>query len=86
MVIRACGKPSRDYVEIVKRQNTKVRHLIYKRFKTELFFYTDEKASTPWASGNAFEDAQDETITMAEANRRTPCAKGKLRNTVLQID
>jgi hypothetical protein len=86
MVIRTCGKPSRQYVEIVKGQNTKVRHLIYKQFKTELFFYTDERGSTPWALGNAFEDGQDETITMAEANRRMPCAKGKLKNTVLGID
>jgi len=86
MVIRACGKPSREYVEIVKGQNTKVRHLIYRQFKTELFYYTDEKGSTPWTLGNAFEDGQDETITMTEANRRMPCAKGKLKNTVLGID
>lgn len=77
LVVTYCGQPDHDFLE--KAPGTTIRHLVYKRFKTELFFYRD--ANTPkWILGNAFVPAKDEEMSMDEANRRIPCAKGKLHS------
>ncbi|SRR6266566_3540972 len=76
-VIKQCGRPDRDFLE--KAPGTTIRHLVYRQSNTELFFYRDAKVRQ-WVLGNAFLANQDENITMEEANRRMPCAKGKLRS------
>jgi hypothetical protein len=76
-VIQHCGKPDREFME--KAPATTIRHLVYKRFNTELFFFRG--ADMPqWGLGNAFVPNRDEDMTMEEANRRMPCAKGHLHS------
>ena len=76
-VIQHCGKPDREFME--KAPGTTIRHLVYRRFKTELFFFRG--ADMPqWGLGNAFIPNRDEDMTMEEANRRMPCAKGQLHS------
>jgi len=76
-VIKHCGRPDRDFLQ--KAPDTTIRHLVYRRFNTELFFYRG--ADMPhWALGNVFLADQDETLTMKEANVRMPCAKGGLHS------
>lgn len=76
-VLKHCGHPERDFRE--KAPGTLIRHLVYKRFDTELFFYRD--ANTPlWVLGNAFIADRDELMTFDEANRRMPCARGQLHS------
>ena len=78
-VIQNCGKPDRDFME--KASGATIRHLVYRKFNTELFFFRD--ASRPkWGLGNAFLPNRDEDMTMEEANRRMPCAKGQLHNSL----
>ncbi len=77
LVIQLCGKPDREFME--KAPGTTVRHLVYRRFNTELFYFRG--ADMPqWALGNAFVPSRDEDMTMEEANRRMPCAKGQLHS------
>jgi hypothetical protein len=81
-VIQHCGRPDRDFLE--KAPDTTIRHLVYRKFNTELFFYRG--ADMPkWVLGNAFLANQDEALTMKEANQRMPCAKGELHS-MLGID
>jgi hypothetical protein len=76
-VIQNCGKPDREFME--KASGATIRHLVYRRFNTELFFFRG--ADRPqWGLGNAFVPNRDEDMTMEEANRRMPCAKGQLRS------
>jgi hypothetical protein len=77
LVIQNCGKPDREFLE--KASGATIRHLVYRRFKTELFFFSDA-AMPQWRLGNAFVPNRDEDITMEEANRRMPCAKGQLHS------
>jgi len=76
-VIKLCGRPDRDFLE--QAPGTTIRHLVYRQSNTELFFYKDAKVRL-WVLGNAFLANKDENITMEEANRRMPCARGKLRS------
>jgi hypothetical protein len=76
-VIQNCGKPDREFLE--KASGATIRHLVYRKFNTELFFFRD--AATPqWRLGNAFVPNRDKDMTMEEANRRMPCAKGQLHS------
>jgi hypothetical protein len=76
-VIQNCGKPDHEFTE--KASGATIRHLVYRRFNTELFFF--RAADRPqWGLGNAFVPNQDEDMTMEEANRRMPCAKGQLHS------
>lgn len=76
-VIQNCGKPDRQFTE--SASGATIRHLVYRRFNTELFFF--RAADRPqWGLGNAFVPNQDEDMTMEEANRRMPCAKGQLHS------
>jgi hypothetical protein len=75
--IKHCGQPDREFTE--KTSGAAIRHLVYRKFSTELFFYRD--AEKPhWRLGNAFIPNRDEDMTMEEANRRMPCAKGQLHS------
>jgi hypothetical protein len=40
-VIKNCGKPDREFTE--KAAGAMVRHLVYRKFNTELFFYREHK-------------------------------------------
>ena len=75
-VIQHCGRPDREFLE--QAPGTPIRHLVYRRYNTELFFMRDP--GTPWRLGNAFVPNRDEDMTMEEANRRMPCAKGQLHS------
>ena len=77
-VIQHCGRPDREFKETAYGEVT-IRHLVYHRFHAELFFFYD--ADTPWwRLGNAFVPDRDEQMSMEEANRRMPCAKGQLHS------
>jgi len=76
-VIQHCGRPDREFME--KASGTTIRHLVYRKFNTELFFYRGVDRPK-WSLGNAFVPNRDEDITMEEANRRMPCAKGQLHS------
>src|SRR5262249_6506685 len=72
-VIQHCGKPDSEFIQ--NAPATIIRHLVYKRFNTELLFYRGADMAE-WGLGNAFFANRDEDMTMEEANRRMPCAKG----------
>jgi hypothetical protein len=57
-VIQHCGKPDRDFIE--KAPAPTIRHVVYKRFNTELFFYRGPEMPQ-WGLGNAFVANRDET-------------------------
>jgi hypothetical protein len=76
-VIKHCGLPDREFTE--KAPGTTVRHLVYRRFNTELFFFRGTDMPK-WGLGNAFVPGRDEDLTMDEANHRMPCAQGQLRS------
>lgn len=76
-VVQNCGNPDHEFTE--KASGAMIRHFVYRRFNTELFFF--RAADRPqWGLGNAFVPNRDEDLTMEEANRRMPCAKGQLHS------
>jgi hypothetical protein len=79
-VVSACGQPtSRHPQELNAGAGSEGRALVYRRYNTELWFYrgTDSKQ---WMLMSVFPAGGDQTITVAEANRRMPCLKGRLQN------
>lgn len=79
-VIRACGQPtSNNPQELHAGAGSEGRALVYRNYNTELWFYRGND-SKQWMLMNVFPAGGDQTITIAEANRRMPCMKGRLLN------
>ncbi len=81
-VIAKCGAPQRDYLE--NAQDGKLRHVVYQRANLELIYMlADGKPSQLVGRFPANSDPMADTVSLAEANRRLPCAHGAIR-TVLE--
>lgn len=85
-VIGACGQPTSNHPqELNAGAGSEGRALIYRRYNTELWFYRGAD-SAQWMLMNVFPAGGDQTITIAEANRRMPCMKGQLQNHFGQLE
>ena len=79
-VVAACGQPlSERPQELNAGTGSEGRALVYRRYNTELWFYRGPD-SKQWMLMNVFQAGGDQAITIAEANRRMPCMKGRLQN------
>jgi hypothetical protein len=79
-VISSCGSPNSNHPqELQAGAGSEGRALVYRKYNTELWFYRGPD-SQQWMLMNAFPAGGDQTITVAEANRRMPCMKGHLQN------
>jgi hypothetical protein len=79
-VTTACGQPTSKHLqELNAGAASEGRALVYRRYNTELWFYRGND-SKQWMLMNVFPAGGDQTITVAEANRRMPCMKGRLQN------
>jgi hypothetical protein len=78
-VIDLCGKPSQDHPqELHAGAGSKGRALVYRKYNTELWFYSGPE-SQQWSLMTTFGANGDDTITLEEANKRMPCLKGSLQ-------
>jgi hypothetical protein len=80
-IMRACGKPSRDYED--NQAGTTWRHVVYGRAHVELI-YQRFPGWTYIAATDPRDTEVGAVIEIDEVSRRLPCTRGKLTDPMLR--